>query len=257
MRAPAHPARTTVLLGLLVALLLAVAYAVTARTAGLRDPAPTPTVAPPPFPAAPVRTPPPGTPALGAGYPVRAVGTLDDDRSVLLNGRGNVDLRYRRAPHNGTRVHFICTGCDDDTWLVEHPRGYPVGGGPLRDPSDVTWAVDTVGPGRTTDLLVKAPAQARWTVTLTPFDAIPVHEQTFDTLGDDVVAVRSRGELRLRCEGALFLENLARGVLDVEYVVVEVREEDQPGRWPVAAATETDLTILMVSCPGRWTITFL
>ena len=255
----AHPRRTTVLLGIGLALLLAIAYTVTARTGSVPEPVPVPaaTVAPPPFPTASSQTPPPGTPTTGADYPVRKVGALEDDRSVLLNGRGNADLRYHRAPHNGTRLHFICTGCDAHTWLVEQPRGYPVGGGPLRDPADVTWAVDTVALGRTTDLLVKAPARARWTVTLTPFDAIPVHEQTFDALGDDVVAVRSRGDLRLSCGGALYLENLARGTLDVDYVVVEVREQDQPGRWPVALPTETDLTILMVSCPGRWTITFL
>jgi hypothetical protein len=257
MSESARPARTTVLVGLLLALLLVVAYAVSRWAGTVPEPAATPTATGPPFPTAPSQTPPPGTPTTGADYPVRKVGALRDDRSLLLNGRGNADLRYRRAPHNGTRLHFICTGCDTDTWLVEQPRGYPVGGGPLRDPADVTWALDTVGPGRTTDLLVRAPAGARWTVTLTPFDAIPVHERTFDTLGDDVVAVRSRGDLRLSCGGALFLENLARGTLDVEYVVVEVREQDQPGRWPVAAPTETDLTILMVSCPGRWTITFL
>lgn len=183
MSEPGHPGRTTVLVGLLLSLLLAVAYAITSRTGTLTEPRAEPAPLPP-FPTVASQTPPPATPQPGADHPVRKVGALEDDRSVLLNGRGNADLRYRRAPRNGTRVHFICTGCDADTWLVEQPRGNPVGGGALADPADVIGAVDTVEPVGTTNLLVKAPPRARWTVTLTPFDAVPVHEQTFDALGD-------------------------------------------------------------------------
>jgi hypothetical protein len=254
MREPAHSRRTTVLVGLLLALLLAVAYAVVSFSGAAPEPRPDPAPLPP-FPTVPSPTPPPDTPKAGARYPVHRVHALDRGRSALVNGRGDADLRYRRAPHNGTRLHFICTGCDADTWLVEQPRGNPVGGGPLADPADVIWAVDTVQPGGTTDLLVKAPASARWTVTLTPFDAVPVHQQTFDALGDDVVAVRARADLQVRCGGAAFVRTLAREAGAAEYTVVQLRQEDDPGTWPVTAPTGSDLMIMMVSCPGRWTVT--
>ncbi len=254
MSEPGHPTRTTLLVGLLLALLLAVAYAVVSFSGSTSAPRPVPEP-PPPFPTVGRQTPPSGTPQRGAAFPVRKVGALDDDRSVLVNGRGNADLRYARAPDNGTRLHFICTGCDADTWLVEQPRGNPVGGGPLAEPADVTWAVDTVDLADTTDLLVQAPAGARWTVTLTPFDAVPVHEQTFDALGDDVVAVRARTDLQVRCGGAVFVRTLARAATADEYRVVELRQEDDPGTWPVDAPKGSDLIIMMVSCPGRWTVT--
>ena len=257
MNGPGHPGRTTVLLGLLLGLLLAVAYAVVSSVGPPAEPRPepSPSSAPPALPTVGTPTPPPDTPRSGAGYPARSVGRLVEDRSVLVDGRGNADLRYRRAPRNGTRLHFICTGCGPDTWLVEQPRGNPVGGGALADPADVTWAVDTVALGDTTSLLVKAPAKARWTVTLTPFDAIPVHEQTFDALGDDVVAVRARTDLQVRCGGAAFVRTLARAAGEDEYDVVQLRQEDDAGTWPVSAPTGSDLMIMMVSCPGRWTVT--
>lgn len=254
MSEPGHTGRTTVLVGLLLSLLLSVAYAITSGTGTVPEPAAEPTPLPP-FPTIPSQTPPPGTPQLGADYPVRKVGALEDDRSVLLNGGGNADLRYRRAAHNGTRLHFICTGCDADTWLVEQPRGSPVGSGRLDDPADVTWAIDTVDPGGTTDLLVKAPSGARWTVTLTPFDAVPVHEQTFDALGDDVVAVRARADLQVRCGGAAFVRTLSRPSSAPEYAVVQLRQEGAAGTWPISAPTGSTLMIVMVSCPGRWSIT--
>jgi hypothetical protein len=250
---PARPGRTTVLVGLLLALLLVVAYAVTSWSTA----APQPPVPQPPAPPAPATTPvpPPGTPQQGAGYPVRRVGALQSDRSVLVNGRGNADLRYRRAPHNGTRLHFICTGCDAGTWLVEQPRGAPVGGGALADPADVTSAIDTVRPRGTSSLLVEAPPTARWTATLTPFDAVPVHEQTFDALGDDVVAVRARADLEIRCGGAALVRTLAREAGAQEYTVVRVRREQGPGSWALPAPSGSDLMVVVVSCPGRWTLT--
>jgi hypothetical protein len=255
MREPARPGRTTVLVGLLLALLLAVAYAITSQLTATSEPTVAPTPAPlPPFPTVPSQTPPADTPRPGAGYPSRRLGALTDT-SVIVNGRGKAELRYRRAPHNGTRLHFICTGCDADTWLVEEPRGEPVSGGPLPDPADVTWALDTVELGDATSLLVKAPANARWTVTLTPFDVVPVHEVTFDALGDDVVAVRARADLQLTCGGPAFVRTLARKADADEYAVVELRQEDDAGTWPVTAPTGSDLMILMISCPGRWTVT--
>src|SRR4051794_8678821 len=111
MSEAAHPRRITVLVGLALALLLAVAYAVaswsTAEPGPRAGPAP-----PPPFPtvAAPTPTRTPHTPEQGSAYPVRRLGALSD-RSVIVDGHANADLRYRRAPGNGTRVHFICTGC--------------------------------------------------------------------------------------------------------------------------------------------------
>ncbi|HEY0239016.1 MAG TPA: hypothetical protein VGC37_10230 [Friedmanniella sp.] len=253
MTRTAHPARTTVLVGLLLALLLAVAYAVTSATAGSPE-APGTSNPPPSLPTVPRQSPPPDTPRAGPDFPVRRIKALTD-RSALINGRGNVDLRYRRAPHNGTRLHFICAGCDADTWLVELPRGNPVSGGALPDPADVIWALDTVEPGDATSLLVKAPPRSRWTVTLTPFDAVPVHEQTFDALGDDVIAVRARTDLQLRCGGPAFVRTLARRPDADEYAVVQLRQEDAPGTWAVSAPTGSDLMIMMVSCPGRWTVT--
>lgn len=257
------PDRTTGLVGLLLALLLGAAYAVSSASGG--DPAPTPgpgvsRSAPGPGPAPALPTPGGGTPRAdvprpGVAYPVRKVGPLVADRSVLVNGRGAAELRYRRAAHNGTRLHFICTGCDAGTWLVGLPGGDPVGAGPLADPADVIAALDTVAPGPASSLLVKAPASALWTVTLTPFDAVPVHEQTFGSLGDDVVAVSARSDLQITCGGAASVRTLARPRGAAEYAVVQLRQEDDPGTWPVAAPTGSDLLILTVSCPGRWTLT--
>ncbi|MGI3785814.1 MAG: hypothetical protein ACRYG2_34135 [Janthinobacterium lividum] len=254
-----HPGRTTVLVGLLLALLLVGAYVLVTCTDGSTAPLPTPERVSAPTtsstPTSPRASPPPATPRPGADYPVRRSGALEEDRSVLLNGRGDADLRYRRAPHNGTRLHFICTGCDADSWLVELPRGVPVGDGPLPDPADVTSAIDTVAPGATSSLLVKAPAQARWTVTLTPFDAVPVHEQTFDALGDDVVAVRAQADLQLTCAGASSVRTLARKAGAQQYAVVQVRRAGAAGTWPLTAPLGSDLMVVVVSCPGRWTVT--
>jgi hypothetical protein len=195
-------------------------------------------------------------PTPGAGYPVRKVGALDADRSVLVNSRGPAELRYRRAAHNGTRLHFICAGCDADTWLVELPGGNPVGGGPLADPADVIWALDTVAAGTGSGLLVKAPASALWTVTLTPFDAVPVHEQTFGSLGDDVVAVSARSDLRITCGSASAVRTLSRRSDDGEYAEGAREQRDDPGTFPVPGPLGTDPTILAVSCRGRWSVTF-
>ena len=255
MSEPRHPGRTTVLVGLLLALLLAVAYGVTSYVASTPAPAVGPrspaASAPPP-----TRSPPAEVPTPGAGYLVRRVGALASDRSVLTNGRGQAELRYRRAPHNGTRVHFICTGCDADTWLVELPRGEPVGGGPLADPADVISAVDTVLPGATSSLLVKAPRTALWTVTLTPFDAVPVHEQTFGSLGDDVVSVSARSDLQLTCGSASSVSVLSRRTHVGEYAVGPLQQQPDPGTFPVPGPLGADPMIMSVSCRGRWTVTF-
>jgi len=264
-----RPGRTTVLVGLALALVLALAYAVTRLGPQVHSPAPPPRPVPSPATATPVAPDPgstaaPAVPRPGRAYPLRDLGALHD-RSALVPGRGPADLRYARAPGNGTRLHFICTGCDADTWLVELPRGVPVGGGPLPDPSDATGALDTGtpdpvdtrpgAPGRRTDLLVRAPAGSSWTVTLTPFDAVPLHEQTFDALDDDVVAVRARGDLELACGGPLVARTLARLPGEREYVVGRVQRHDAAGTYPVAAPAGTDRMVVVVACAGRWTLT--
>ncbi|GAB2574073.1 hypothetical protein [Microlunatus antarcticus] len=256
-----RPARTTPLVGLLLALLLAVASGVVALVGRPPGPPVQSPQSPPPAPTTPSPAPRTDVPTPGAAYPVRKVGALDADRSVLVNARGAADLRYRRAPHNGTRLHFICTGCDADTWLVELPGGTPVGGGPLPDPADVIWALDTVAPDTVapstgSGLLVRAPASALWTVTLTPFDAVPVHEQTFGSLGDDVVAVSARSDLRLTCGSASVVRTLSRRSATGEYAEGAREQRDDPGTFPVPGPLGTDPTILAVSCRGRWSVSF-
>jgi hypothetical protein len=251
-----RPARTSLLVGLLMALLLAVASGVVGSVGSPPGPpvqSPRPA---PPAPTRPAQAPRTGTPTPGTGYPVRKVGALVADRSVLVNARGAAELRYRRAAHNGTRLHFICTGCDADTWLVELPPGNPVGGGPLTDPADVIWALDTAASGAGSSLLVKAPASALWTVTLTPFDAVPVHEQTFGSLGDDVVAVSARSDLRITCGSASVVRTLSRRSDAGEYAMSALLQEDDPGTFPVPGPLGTGPTIMTVSCRGRWTVTF-
>lgn len=250
-----RPARTTVLVGLLLALLLAVAYGVTSHlgTSPVLPRGPEPL---PPLPTVQTQTPRSDTPTPGPGYLVRQVGALRSDRSVLTNGRGSAELRYRRAAHNGTRLHFICTGCDGDTWLVGLPRGNSVGGGPLTDPADVIWTLDDVAARTTSSLLVKAPASALWTVALTPFDAVPVHEQTFGSLGVDVVAVRAPSDVRLTCGSPSLVRTLVRPAGAEEYDVGTLEQQDDPGTFPVTAPRGTGLMIMTVSCRGRWTVTF-
>ncbi|WP_139209848.1 hypothetical protein [Microlunatus flavus] len=243
----------------MLGLVLAVGAGLVALTG--RAPVASPPVAPPPVAPAtsarPSTTAPPPRP--GPAYPVRRVGTLGD-RSALVSGRGDAQLRYTRAPGNGTRLHFICTGCDARTWLVEWPRGTAVGGGPLADPTAVTATLDTsVGErgvrGRATRLVVAAPAHAEWTVTLTPFDVVPLHEATFDGLGDDVVAVRARGDLALRCGAAGSFRVLARPARAAEYVDGGVRRTGATGTSAVPAVRGTDRLVVEVACPGRWTLT--
>ncbi len=260
-----RPGRTTALVGVALAVVLVLAYAVVSRVARTDAPPPLPvvTVAPGPssaLPAPPTPSPTPtaptpatAVPRRGKAYPVRELGALGET-SVLASGLGNADLRYRRAPGNGTRVHFICTGCDADTWVVEVPPGAPVAGGPLPDPADATGAVDTDEPGRTTDLLVRARGGASWTLTLTPFDLVPLHEQTFDALDDDVVAVRTRGDLRLTCPGPFSARTFARSRGVAEYAVGQVLRHDAGGTVPLPAPRGTDRMLVAVSCPGRWTL---
>ncbi len=268
MRSAAHPRRTTALVGALLAVLLLVGGWVAAHPAADRhdrpDPATASSAAPAPAGATPVGPPPsaPVRPAAapprpGAAYPVRELGALAD-RSRLVTLRGNAELRYLRAPANATRLHFICTGCDADTWLSTRVGGAPGGPGLLPDPVDVTTTLDappdTGRAGRTSRLLVKAPAVAEWTVSLTPFDEVPVHRTSFDTLGDDVVAVRSTDGLVLRCPGPSHVRVLARATPSGEYAVV-ADERHGAATFPVPRPAGARTLVLAVTCPGRWSVT--
>lgn len=174
---------------------------------------------------------------------------------MITSGSGTVVLRYARAPHDATRVHVICTGCDAATWLVELSRGQPVAAdGPLADPADATGVTDTVDPGPHSDLLVRAASGASWTVTLTPFDQIPVHRESFVALDADVVAVRTTADLRLTCGNAFSYRTFARERRGAEYDVVELGGDDRGGTAVLRAASGTDLLVLDVRCPGRWSV---
>lgn len=248
--------RTTVLVGLLLGTLLLVG-AVVAPVLDGDDPtvpAPAPAAAtgssvPSPSTTSPARM----VPRPGA-VPVQRLGRLGE-RSRIVSGRGGAELRYVRAPRNGTRLHFICTGCDATTRLVGRPSDAVVGGGPPADPTDVTVVLDAaVEPGRPSRLVVDAPAAAEWTVTLTPFDVVPVHVATFDGLGDDVVAVRARGDLRLTCVGESTVRTLARARGAAEYAVGETVRHPG-GTVEVPAPMGTDHVVVVVGCAGRWTLT--
>ena len=243
--------RSTALSGILLALLL-VGGAVLSRAAGPDD-GPAATSPVPTRPATSAR-PTPVPPRPGPAYAVRDVGALDD-RTRIVSGEGDAELRYGRSRAQATRVHLICTGCDADTWLVEVPGGAVPGPGPLADPSDATGVLDAAAPGGTSRLLVRAAAGAEWTVTLTPFDAVPVHREGFDGLGEDVVAVRARGEVRLTCSDGPWVRTLARPAGQAEYAVVQTLRADVGGTYPLRVPAGADLLVLQVACTGRWTLT--
>lgn len=245
--------RTTAVSGVLLALLL-VGGAVVSRVATPAD-GPTATSPGPTTPGSPAAQPPaPVEPKPGPAYAVREVGPLDD-RTRIVSGSGDAVLRYARTRGQATRFHLICTGCDADTWVVELPGGPVPGPGPLPDPSAATGIVDATRPGRTSRLLVHAAADASWMVTLTPFDVVPVHREGFDGLGDDVVAVRARGQVSLRCDDGPRLRTLARPAGQAEYAVVETVRGDVGGTYALRVPEGADLLVLQVSCTGRWTLT--
>lgn len=264
MRSAAHPRRTTALVGALLALLLVGGWVGSAR---LRDARPgeapgpvvaqAPSASPTPSPAGAQAT---GPPRPGRAYPVRDLGPLGG-RSRIVTLRGNAELRYGRAPGGATRVHFICTGCDADTWLSTPGGAGAAGPGRLDDPAYATAALDTApttragrGSAGRSRLLVKAPSTAEWTVTLTPFDEVPVHTAGFDSLGDDVVAVRAEGPLLVTCPGPSRLTVLARPSRTAAYAVVS-DERHGGGPQEVAPAAGADVRVLVVTCGGRWTLT--
>lgn len=266
MRSAAHPRRTTALVGALLALLLVGGWV---GSSGLRaarsHEVPAPAVAATPSPTqnptqSPTRAQATEPPRPGRAYPVRDLGPLGD-RSRLVTLHGNAELRYGRAPGGATRLHFICTGCDADTWLLARVDGRAAGPGRLDDPTYVTAPLDTAtadgaarGSAGQSRLLVKAPATAEWTVTLTPFDEIPVHAAGFDSLGDDVVAVRAPGPLLVSCPGPSRVTVLARASGTAAYAVVSDERPDG-GAQEVAPVAGADRRVLAVTCGGRWTLT--
>lgn len=263
MRSAAHPRRTTALVGALLALLLVGGWVGSSHLRGARTgevPAPAAARSPSPRPTASPTMPQATAPRPGRAYPVRDLGPLGD-RSRLVTLRGNAELRYGRAPGGATRLHFICTGCGADTWLSTPVGGGAPGPGRLDDPAYATAALDTapadrVGQGSAgrSRLLVKAPSTAEWTVTLTPFDEVPVHTTGFDTLGDDVVAVRAAGPLLVTCPGPSRVTVLARASGTAPYAVVADERHDGGPR-EVAPVPGADRRVLAVTCGGRWTLT--
>jgi hypothetical protein len=252
--------RSTALSGVLLALLL-LGGALVSRAAGPDDgptatsPASVPVA--PPGAATPSSTPAPGpsvAPRPGPAYAVREVGGLGG-RTRIVSGRGAAEVRWARTPGQATRFHLICTGCDAGTWLVEWPRGPVPGPGPLPDPSGATGVLDVAAPGRTSRLLVRAATGAEWTLTLTPFDAVPVHREGFDGLGEDVVAVRAASGVRLTCADGPRVRTLARPAGRPEYAVVETVHGEGGGTSALRVPAGADLLVLQVGCSGRWTVT--
>ena len=265
MRSAAHPRRTTALVGALLALRLGGGGVGSSRlgSAGTGE-VPAPAVVRTPTPT-PTRTPSPtatraAAPRPGRAYPVHDLGPLGD-RSRLVTLRGNAELRYGRASGGATRVHFICTGCDADTWLSTPVDGGSAGPGRLDDPSYATAALDTASADRAgrgsaarSRLLVKALPTAEWTVTLTPFDEVPVHTTGFDSLGDDVVAVGVPGPLLVSCPGPSRVTVLARAPRTAAYAVVS-DERHEGGPQEVAPVSGAAVRVLAVTCGGRWSLT--
>jgi len=260
VRSAAHPRRTTALAGALLALLLVGGWVGSSQLRGPGEvPAPavvvTPSPAPSPTPSAGPTAAQATAPRPGRAYPVRDLGPLGE-RSHLVTLRGNAELRYGRAPGGATRLHFICTGCDADTWLSALVDGRAAGPGRLDDPAYATAALDTApvaGTGRGSRLLVRAPSTAEWTVTLTPFDEVPVHTAGFDSLGDDVVAVRAPGPLLVTCPGPSRVTVLVRPSRTAAYAVVSDERHDG-GPQEVAAVAGADRRVLAVTCGGRWSL---
>lgn len=250
--------RSPVLAGITTALLLALLLAVGGWVASVKtgaapsatrssvDPVPAPPTGwgPPP------QTPPPDTPRPGRAYPVRALGALPA-RSTTVRGQGNAELRYRRLAGNGTAVHFRCAGCTEPTWLVETARPWPLGGGPLTTPDDYRYVTDTVDLHPANGVLVHAVAAARWELTLTPFDALPLQAGALAGEGGAVVRVPA-AETWFRCSGASFAKSFGRASGEPEHEVGTVLSQDSGGRWSLARPEGATSMVVVLQCAGRW-----
>lgn len=199
------------------------------------------------------RTNPTDTPTPGPGFPTRSLGRIPAG-GLSVSGRGSSELRYVRVPANPTRVVFDCPACTQKTWLVDVARPHPLGGGPLRDPTHHVDVVDYIDPGPRNSLLVQVRAGAAWTLTLTPFDALPV--RTADVVDRDTafVRVRTTQPMVLRCAPSSFVKTFTRPAGEPEYDVDWVISEDTDDEVTVRPPEGTDLVVLLIACHGPWTL---
>lgn len=219
-----------------------------------RSPETQPTVTPFPSNLGPGRqTPPPDTPVPGSGYPVRTLGQLPA-KATTVTGQGQAEVRYARRPSNGTAVHFTCSGCGPNTWLVETSRPWPLSGGPLPTPTDYTYMADTVDLVTKNSILVRADTRAAWTLTLTPFDALPLKSTTVTENGGAVLRLQLTQPAQLQCNGAAWAKTFSRPPGQAEYGVELVMQTDGPETSKISAPDEGDLLVATIDCPGDWTL---
>lgn len=199
------------------------------------------------------QTPPPDTPRPGTGYPVRPIGPLAAT-ATTVRGQGQTEVRYARRPSNGTAVHFTCPDCGPDTWLVETSRPWALSGGPLPTPADYTYVTDTVDLTDRNSLLVKAPAAAEWTLTLTPFDGLPLHDATVTERDGAVLRLRLTQPAELHCNAAAFAKTFTRPPGQAEYETQLLLQTDGPETSKISAPRNGDLLVAVIDCPGEWTL---
>lgn len=200
------------------------------------------------------RTNPTDTPTPGKSFPVRSLGQIPA-AGVSLSGRGSNELRYVRVPANPTRVVFDCPTCTQKTWLVDLARPHPLGGGPLTDPTHHVDVVDYVDPAPRNSLLVKVPARAAWTLTLTPFDALPIRTADVTDRDTAFVRVRTTQPMTLRCPPRSFVKTFTRPAGTSEYDVNRVISEETDDEVTVEPPGGTGLVVLLIACDGPWTLT--
>lgn len=203
--------------------------------------------------APPPRTNPTDTPTPGADYPVRSLGQIPP-AGKTISGRGNAELRYVRVPANANRIVFTCPTCTQKTWLVDVARPHPLGGGPLADPTHHVDVVDYIDPGPRNSLLVKVRTGAAWTLTLTPFDGLPLQTSTVTERDTAVVRVRTTRPMTLRCAPPSFVKTFTRPPGEPEYEVHWVISEDTKDEVTVEPPEGTDQVVLLISCHGAWTL---
>lgn len=173
-----------------------------------------------------------------------------------IDGQGSVTLSYQRLAGNGTHLRFTCTGCDDDTWLVDRTRPWPLSGGPLPTPEEYEYVLDSVDPPGRTELHVKAPVKARWTLVLTPFDSVAAASATTIRGRDSrVVRVRTTGKSRLACASGPWVKTFFKAHGTAEYDVGWLMSNDSGGEWDLWVPDDADTMVAIISCRGPWTLT--
>ncbi len=201
----------------------------------------------------PPQTNPTDTPTPGKDFPVRSLGTIPVG-GLSVSGRGSSELRYVRVPANPTRVVFTCPTCTRKTWLVDVARPHPLGGGPLADPTHHVDVVDYTDPEPRNSLLVKVPGEASWTLSLTPFDALPVRTATVAEQDTAFVRVRTTRPMTLRCPPRSFVKTFTRPAGADEYDVDRVISEETEDAVTIGPPEGTDLVVLLIACDGPWTL---